>query len=162
MRTSIRIIWKVLPLLIFCMTATNILAQTWATAISRNGDRAIIFRYIQELGPHSQRHSQKDRVIIVWKYKSESGMPSKGERERMDSLEDLLHPKVEKNGFATLALVSTGENLREWIYYTKSQEEFLNRLNKALREQAPYPIEIHTAADPEWSSYERFKAGVRQ
>lgn len=78
----------------------------------------------------------------------------------MDAMEDLLTPVVETEGFATLALVSTGEDLREWIYYTRSQDEFLKRLNAALRGKPAFPIEILTAADPSWSTYEKFKSEV--
>ena len=76
-------------------------------------------------------------------------MPSTSEREKMENLEDSLGPEVEFNGFSTLALVSTGNNLREWTYYTKSESEFLSLLNKALKGKSVFPIEIHTAPDPE-------------
>lgn len=89
-------------------------------------------------------------------------MPAVAEREAMDSLEDLLSPAVEKPGFAVLALVSTGENLREWTYYAKSEEEFLKALNGALVQQPRFPIEIHPASDPTWSTFERFRQGVRE
>lgn len=89
-------------------------------------------------------------------------MPSFDERERMDALEDALQPTLEKDGFATLALVSTGEDLREWTYYVKSKEEFVVRLNKALAGQSAFPIEIHSANDPTWGMYEKFRAGVRE
>jgi hypothetical protein len=89
-------------------------------------------------------------------------MPFKEEHERMDALEDALAPSLYEDNLATLALVSTGENLREWTYYVRSEDEFMARLNHALAGEEPFPIEIHTASDPEWSMYETFKAGVKQ
>lgn len=80
----------------------------------------------------------------------------------MDLMEDALEPLMEKDGFATLALVSTGENLREWTYYAKSEDEFMARLNKALAGKPAFPIEVHTATDPKWTMYEKFKAGVQK
>jgi hypothetical protein len=144
--------------------ATSSNAQVYATATStneRNG-RVIIFRYIQDFGPGFSRATQPDRVILVWKYHSGKGMPEVNERQRMDALEDALAPVLENDRFATLALVSTGENLREWIYYTQSQDEFLKRLNSALNGKPAFPIEIHTASDPLWTTYETFKAGVKK
>jgi hypothetical protein len=137
-------------------------AQTFATATSTNqsNGRVIIFRYVDTFGPGFTKRTQPDQVILDWKYKSEKGMPSVEERQRMDELEDALAPAVENEGFATLALVSTGEDLREWIYYTRSQDEFLKRLNVALRGKPAYPIEIHSSADPSWTTYEKFKSGV--
>jgi hypothetical protein len=139
-------------------------AAVWATATSvqKSTGRAIIFRYIKNLKPEFLRSKYPDRVIIVWRYQSDSGLPQVAERENMDRLEDLLHPKVELFSLATLALVSTGENLREWIYHTKSGDDFMAQLNFALGNEEPFPIEIHVAPDPESKLYEDFRMGVRE
>jgi Family of unknown function (DUF695) len=135
----------------------------WATAKtthSRNG-RIIFFRFARELQPHFDRASQPDLIIVVWKYESETGQPRSDEYERMSIFEDMLGPAVFEGEFATLALVSTGENLREWIYYARSEDEFMDRLNQALA-GAVFPIEIHTATDPTWENYESFRKGLRE
>jgi hypothetical protein len=143
---------------------TTTFAQEWSTATSSNQStgRVIIFRFVSKFAASFDRTSQPNRIIIAWKYKSEKGMPVFDERERMDAMEDALQPALEKDGFATLALVSTGEDLREWTYYVKSEEEFFSRLNNALAGQTVFPIEIHTATDPTWGMYEKFRAGVRE
>jgi hypothetical protein len=79
----------------------------------------------------------------------------------MDRMEDLLEPHVEKDGLATLVLVSTGEGLREWVYYTRSREAFMARMNAAFKDLPRFPIEIDLWADPKWERYESFKAGVQ-
>jgi hypothetical protein len=136
--------------------------QLWATAISTHAGngRKIIFRFAQEFSPDFVRASQPIRGIIVWKYQSESGQPITDEHQRMNLLEDALEPVFERDHFATLALVSTGEGLREWTYYARSEDEFMTRLNCALEGAPAFPIEIHIASDPQWQSYEEFKAGV--
>src|SRR5215831_1404695 len=125
--------------------------RTWATAVSTNANngRQIIFRYAQELSTSFDQASQPIRIIIVWKYKSESGQPMSEAHQRMNQLEDMLESVLKEDGFATLALVSTGEGLREWTYYTKSETEFMAWLNYALARLAAFPIEIHTASDPD-------------
>ena len=80
----------------------------------------------------------------------------------MDAMESLLEPAVEADGFATLALVSTGEDTREWIYYAKSEDGFFARLNQALGGQPAFPIEIHVADDPKWANYQEFMDGLQQ
>ena len=141
-----------------------VMAKTWGTATSKNDEtgRVIIFRYVSEFDPGFDRADHPIRVIIVWKYKGTNGMPVPRERERMDAMEDLLGPVVEADGFSTLALVSTGEELREWIYYSKSEEGFFARLNQALGGQPSFPIEIHVAEDPKWSNYQEFVDGLQQ
>jgi hypothetical protein len=139
---------------------TNV--QAWATAVSKNehDGTVIVYRYAQIFARDFVRASQPDRVILVWRYEGEKGMPSPQERGRMDELEDALAPLVETEGFSTLALVSTGDNLKEWTYYTKSEEEFIARLNQALGSKEPFPIEIHADPDPQWSTYTRFISEV--
>ncbi len=80
----------------------------------------------------------------------------------MDRMEDLLAPLVEKSGASVLVLVSTGENLREWTFYARSEDDFFTALNKALAGQPRFPIEIHAAPDAAWYTYEQFRKGVRE
>jgi Family of unknown function (DUF695) len=144
------------------MVETSVVAE-WATAISKNAQngRVIIFRYARSFKPTFDRGTQPDRIIIIWKYQSESGQPVAEEHQRMNLLEDALEPTLNQAEFATLALISTGEGLREWTYYTKSEDEFIDRLNLALEGMPAFPIEIHTASDPRWIMYQEFKARVR-
>jgi hypothetical protein len=141
-----------------------VMAKTWGTATSKDdaSGRVIIFRYISDLVSGFNRGSQPVRAIIVWKYKGTNGMPVPAERERMDAMEDLLEPVVEAGGFSTLALVSTGEEVREWIYYAKSEEGFFSRLNQALGGHPAFPIDIHVADDPKWSNYQEFLDGLQR
>ena len=138
--------------------------KEWATAISKQADtdRAIVFRYAKAFRQGFQRSTLPHRVIIVWRYKSDSGMPVPKEREAMDRMEDLLAPLIEKPGASVLALVSTGESLREWTFYARSEGEFFVELNNALAGQPRFPIEVHAAPDPEWSTFERFRKGVHE
>jgi hypothetical protein len=138
--------------------------RTWALFESKQQGtgRAIVFRYAQTFAPSFQRAEYPDRVILVWKYSSESGMPVVAERERMERLEDLMLPAVEAKAQAVLVLVSTGEGFREWIYYTQSESAFLDKLNETLKKGPRFPIEIHAAPDPAWSTYEAFRKTAHQ
>ncbi len=135
----------------------------WATAISTNvtNGRKIIFRFAKEFRLDFDRTLQPIRVIIVWKYESESGRPSSEDHQRMNLFEDMLESVLKEEGFATLALVSTGEDLREWTYYTTSESEFGARFDYALAESPAFPIDVHTACDPNWEMWEEFKARLK-
>lgn len=139
-------------------------ATAWATATSKHAKdgRVIVFRYVTEFRPSFVKASLPDRVILVWRYETPSGLPVATEREEMDRMEDMLSPLVEKVGFGMLAMVSTGNGFREWTYYVRSEDEFLKALNMALAGQRRFPIEVHTGPDPQWSTYERFRRGIRQ
>lgn len=135
-------------------------ARSWGTVVTHNDDKAIIYRYVDAFHDEWDLATQPDRIIIAWRYDNPTGMPSPTEREQMEELEAALEPVVEEEGFATLALVSTGENLREWIYYTQSGEDFFNRLNTALADRPRFPIEIRSAPDPAWSTYSGLMAAL--
>ena len=136
----------------------------WATATSKQEStgRTIVFRYAKEFRKGFQAAKLPERIIIVWKYRSETGMPSAEERKSMDRMEALIAPLVDKAGLSLLSLVSTGENLREWIFYTKSEQYFFEEFNSALAGQPQFPIEIHVAPDPTWATYKKFRNGVRE
>lgn len=137
-------------------------AQVWATATSTNKSdgTVIVFRYIKQFHKDFDRRKQLQRIIIVWRYQGQNGMPSRGDRVRMDELEDALEPLL-TNGLSTLALVSTGNNLREWTYYARDEEEFFSGFREALKSREPYPLEVHLAPDPEWRTYKDFVLGVK-
>ena len=80
----------------------------------------------------------------------------------MIQFEDVLGPVLDQGGFATLALVSTGEDIREWIYYAQSEGGFAARFDYAFAGRSTFPIEIRAAHDPQWRTYEEFRAGVRE
>lgn len=145
------------------ITPMTSIAQVWATAVARNESEGtvIVYRYIKELRKDFVRGMQPNRIIVVWRYQGNNGMPSLEERDRMDELEDAL-VSLQQDGFSTLALVSTGDNLKEWTYYARNEDEFLRRLNEALHSKQPFPIEIHAAPDPAWTTYERFATSVKQ
>ena len=139
-------------------------AQVWGTATSTNPNQhsSIVYRYLKDFAKGFDQTTRPDRFTLVWKYKSSNGMPARKDRERMDEMEALLGPVLETDGFATLVLVSTGQGQREWTYYAQAEKDVLPHLNKALSGKARYPIEIHTEADPQWRTYRKFRARVKE
>jgi hypothetical protein len=137
--------------------------QTWATAILTNADNdtQFIFRYALTFSPTFDRATQPVRISIAWKYETAKGIPGTEDNERMTVLEDALESALEQDNFATLVLVATGGNLREWTYHAKSGAQFVARLNDALGHMPKFPIEIFVEDDPEWRVYQRFVAQVK-
>jgi Family of unknown function (DUF695) len=134
----------------------------WATATSKHetNGRMIVFRFAKDFRAGFDKGSLPDRVSLVWRYTSNSGLPLVEERQAMDRMEDLLEAAIDKAGRAVLALVTTGEGVREWVYYVESERQFITLLNHALAASAHFPIEIQTARDAQWARYERFRKGI--
>lgn len=139
------------------------LDTVWATATAtRSSDhRQIVYRFVKEFPPGFNRSSLPERAVLFWRYKSTDGMPSAAERALMDQMEDLLTSEIETSGLATLVMVSTGEDLREWTYYTKVESYFLSQLNRSLESHHHIPVEVHVTSDPNWKTYEAFMRAVK-
>lgn len=134
------------------------LEVSWTTVTAQAGELPVIIRIVDGWGSVSPQSRQPERAVLVWNYVAEGrGMPSEADHARMNDLEDRLKPAVEAGGRATLVMVSTGDGVREWLYYTQSREQFMDALNRALSEQPPYPIEIFLDSDPEWRDYEEIR-----
>ena len=141
--------------------------ETWAiaTARSNDGSRVIVYRFIDDLGPRvGERASQRERITLHWHYDvdANNGMPPDTDKAGMDELEDLLDPVVDRDGFSNLALVTTGEGERLWIYYARSGADFRERMTRAVRGHGPYPVDVDVAADPGWTAYEDVVSTVRR
>jgi hypothetical protein len=80
----------------------------------------------------------------------------------MDRMEDLVSSRLVPTGTAALVLVSTGEGVRRWIYYAKSEEAFATQLKLALAQAPRFPVELHVAEDREWSSYKAFRQALQE
>jgi hypothetical protein len=137
--------------------------KIWATATAtRPSDgRVIVYRFIQEYSPTFDRSKYPIRVTLSWKYSSETGMPSVPERESMDKLEDQVGPQL-KPPVASLALVRTGNNLRQWTFYASSEATFRRKLEQALKAGTPHTFEVEATPEPRWETYEQFVQGVRR
>ena len=133
--------------------------ELWATAISKNAisGRQIMWRYAKELSAGFDRSMQPDRIIIVWPYASDNGQPGPADHDLMNRFEDALEGVLKGSEVATLALVSTGENLREWIFYAETEASFSERFEAAVEDLPALPIELHVAHDPTWSLYTEFR-----
>jgi len=141
--------------------------ETWALATGKNADgsRTIIYRFIDDLGPRAgDRATQRERVTLRWSYDvdANNGMPTDEDKAAMDELEDLLDPEFDGDGFANLALVTTGNGERVWTWYTRSSSDFRIRLARTLRGHGPYPVQVEEAADPGWTAWTQLRADVRR
>jgi len=137
-------------------------AREWALTSAKNPatGRVTLFRYIKVFTPGFAQADLPVKVILSWNYKGSNGQPLALDSESMNAFEDLLEPVIGEDGFATLALVSTGNDLREWTYYAKSQDEFMRRLSRAHMTQPRYPVAVHAVRDANWSAYKEFLSKV--
>lgn len=71
----------------------------------------------------------------------------------MEEVQDALVAAFDKDPVAVLTGIFTGDNQRDWIFYTLSTHIFGRKLNEALSDFPMLPIEIYCENDADWNQY---------
>ncbi|MFG6430786.1 DUF695 domain-containing protein [Roseateles sp. LYH14W] len=135
----------------------------WATAVAerpRDGWK-IIHRFIDKLELPSERLAYPIAVTFTWKYEGPNGLPRKPDADAIYKLEDVLEGRIEKQREGKLAAISTGNNLRTWTYYVKSEALFRRELAEASA-ALDLDFDVSSRADPKWARLEELKNSVRR
>lgn len=98
------------------------------------------------------------RVEINWHYQGDqSGMPDLPTSTIMEGVTDALSEVFRKDPVAVMTGIYTGDNERNWIFYTCSVHIFEKKINEALAPFDLLPIKIYTENDPDWLEYQEMK-----
>lgn len=94
------------------------------------------------------------RVQVTWPYDGDSsGMPDTATSQLMEKVQDVLTAEFHKDPVAVLTGIYTGDNERNWVFYTLSTHIFGRKLNEALAEFPVLPLSIYCENDPQWLEY---------
>ena len=94
------------------------------------------------------------RVEVTWRYSGDaSGMPDVATSTLMEQVQEALTGCFAKDPVAVLTGIYTGDDERNWIFYTLSTHIFGRKLNECLSEFPVLPLEIYCENDPEWLEY---------
>lgn len=147
----------------WCVFVPGALAENmYFTATGEQDGRPVIYRSMQFV-PDGERESDYPSLInIYWPFdvKSNNGMPDRDSNNKQMEFEDALS-SLDVSGTSHLMLVITGNGRKEWIWYVKDIELWMEKLNSLLAGTEVYPIEIETSHDPEWAAYHHFLAAVK-
>lgn len=94
------------------------------------------------------------RVEVTWRYRGDaSGMPDVATSTLMEQVQEAMTGCFAKDPVAVLTGIYTGDDERNWIFYTLSTHIFGRKLNECLSEFPVLPLEIYCENDPEWLEY---------
>ncbi|RTQ34488.1 DUF695 domain-containing protein [Variovorax gossypii] len=149
-------------LAISCAASAMPPVEMWSTATAtRPSDGwVMVYRFADRLSSDFKKSSQPERVSIVWRYTGSKGLPVTPEREAMDALEDAVERFAPNK--ATLAVVSTGNNQRRWVYYTESASNFIEAVRSVQSRASHVSLEFETTADPGWTFHDSFVRSIRR
>ena len=130
--------------------------STWWTAPteSENG-RLILVTGRKDVEKFRSNPRFSIRVEVTWPYKGDAtGMPDTETSTLMEQVQDALQSAFSKDPVAVLTGIFTGDNQRDWVFYTLSTHIFGRKLNEALADFPLLPISIYTENDPGWEEYD--------
>ncbi len=94
------------------------------------------------------------RVEVTWKYEGlPDGMPDTATSTLMSEVQDALTAEFDRDPVAVLTGIYTGDNRRDWVFYTLSTHIFGRKLNEVLVPFPMLPISIYCENDPAWEEY---------
>src|SRR5438270_10907530 len=125
----------------------------WAVAEAEEDGMPLLFRHRQNL-PVKNSEQFPYLISILWVYdrKRQSGMPDDETLAQMDRVEDALDP-IDQSGDAFLMVAVTGNNRREWIWYTDDKARYMQLVHQALPKKTKFPLDFSASEDPAWLTY---------
>ena len=123
----------------------------------------VIVKFVDRI-PHETTQTKFPMLTVIsWKYdgSQRNGMPIKEVNQRMIKLEEAIANSNSGNKKFKHAYSRTGNSLKELVYYSKSQEEFMQKINKTLSTHERYPIEIEFYEDREWNEFNKLLNDIK-
>lgn len=130
----------------------------WTMATAEDDGKALIFRIRQTPPGFATKEAFPHLLTVSWPYAKPtgSGMPTQGEGDRMNELEDVLIPAFESAKAAFLAIVTTGNGSREWLCHARDPGVVMTLANETLGRLKPFPVQFSFHDDPGWDIYQSF------
>ncbi len=125
----------------------------WAIAHAEEDGVPVLFRYRSDV-PVKDTAEFPYLISILWRYDGaqNEGMPDDLTLAQMNRVEDALDA-IDKSGEAFLMVAVTGNNRREWIWYTADRERYMGMVNRSMPRQPKFPLDFATSEDPSWDTY---------
>ena len=123
----------------------------WSTVSVETDELLVIVRVRTEKPMLPDISEYNKCVSIVWEYQPGlQQLPEKSVNEEHVAFEGALDDLSMYNNLSFLMGVSNGKGLKEWVFYVKDCDEFMEIFNKALENQPRYPVKVQLFDDPDW------------
>lgn len=98
------------------------------------------------------------RIEVIWNYNGGSnGMPDRPTSELMEQVQEVFEKEFTRDPVAVLTGIYTGDNRRDWVFYTSSLHIFQRKLNEMLAPFPTLPLQFEAEEDPDWEEYREMK-----
>ena len=130
----------------------------WTSPTESENGRLIMVTGRRDVDKFRNNSRFNIRVEISWKYEGDAtGMPNYETSTLMEQVQGAFETEFKKDPIAILTGIYTGDNERNWVFYTLSTHIFGRKLNEALVNFELLPITIYCENDPDWNEYQEMK-----
>ena len=135
---------------------------TWQIiALESEDDGKLVYRMMIEKPTKIDCGQFTENVSVTWHFADE-GLPSTEIGGVLRQFEGFVDSLDDLEGNSFLTFVFSGRGMREWSYYVKDYDKFMEMLNDALATKSPFPIEIEHSHDPDWEYWSGIKEHVAE
>lgn len=137
--------------------------QWWTAPTESESGRLIMVTGRVDVDKFRANPRYSIRVELSWAYEGDaSGMPDQGTSELMEQVQERLQRAFHKDPVAVLTGIYTGDDRRDWVFYTTSTHIFGRKLNESLADLPLLPLQVYAENDPDWAEYaEMSEARIR-
>lgn len=132
----------------------------WSVGQGQKNGQPLLIRFRSEPPQGVDAAAYPFLLSATWSYQAgRAGMPDAEELERMTRFEEALESTLEGSQSAYLMLVFTGNGNRDWLFYSRGEDDSMRRINQGLKGHPVYPVEFSVQRDPHWRAYRQFLPG---
>ena len=131
--------------------------ENWEMVALKSDDGNRLYRIRSQLPDGLDKAAYSENVVVEWRF-ADDGLPDKETSAILATFENHIDCLDDAGGNSLLVHVYTGAGIREWCYYTKDYDGFMEALNTALSGKPRFPIQILHAHDPVWKYRDGIKA----
>lgn len=126
-----------------------------APAQAENNDRLIIVTGRRDVKKFRENPRFNIRIEVTMKYEGlADGMPTEETSKLLEEITDRFQEVLRRDPIAVITGIFTGDDERNWIFYSLSTHIFEKKLNEALSPFPLLPITVYAENDPDWQAYD--------
>ena len=136
--------------------------NVYFTAQGEQDGKPVVYRSMQSLPQGCEPADFPFLLNIHWEFdgQDEDGMPDQETQIQQANFEQTI-ASLDNNGEGHLMLVVTGNHCKEWLWYVKDPEIWMQSFNDALKGHEVYPIDVAVEQDADWSTWRDFVSDVK-
>ncbi|MCM1110939.1 MAG: DUF695 domain-containing protein [Clostridium sp.] len=127
----------------------------WSAPATAESGRLVIVTGRKDIQKYRSNPRFGIRVEVTLPYEGlADGMPDEQTSELLETITESLRAVLRKDPVAVMTGIYTGDNERNWVFYTLSTQIFQKKLNLALADLPLLPLKIYCENDTDWAEYD--------